>query len=179
MGYRQRGMTISACRTRTKGLRPRRSRHGCRNCKLRKVKVGVFLRAFSLPRFLLIRCLCDQCDEARPHCRSCRSYGVVCNFAADVPDLQLSAEARPQKLPSNSALAAQSASRALCPSPRVSIVSSIITHASAVPFELDSKQVRLLYQFRYWMASSWGGAMDGSSSWHIRYVLRSHFLAIL
>ncbi|KAI0521012.1 hypothetical protein F5B22DRAFT_34148 [Xylaria bambusicola] len=45
---------------------PRRSRFGCRNCKLRKLK----------------------CDEGKPQCRRCISFGLVCNFMPDVPDLQ-------------------------------------------------------------------------------------------
>ncbi|RAH63268.1 hypothetical protein BO85DRAFT_515796 [Aspergillus piperis CBS 112811] len=36
----------------------RRSRFGCRNCKLRKLK----------------------CDESKPQCKRCNSFGVVCNF---------------------------------------------------------------------------------------------------
>lgn len=44
----------------------RRSRFGCRNCKLRKLK----------------------CDEGKPHCRRCSSFGVLCNFLSNIPDLQ-------------------------------------------------------------------------------------------
>ncbi|PYI22484.1 C6 finger domain protein [Aspergillus violaceofuscus CBS 115571] len=44
----------------------RRSRHGCRNCKLRKLK----------------------CDESRPHCKKCRAFGIACNFVFNIPDLQ-------------------------------------------------------------------------------------------
>ncbi|KAJ5723148.1 hypothetical protein N7488_001183, partial [Penicillium malachiteum] len=44
----------------------RKSRYGCRNCKLRKVK----------------------CDEARPHCLRCRTYGIQCNFNFNATDLQ-------------------------------------------------------------------------------------------
>ncbi|KAB8260741.1 hypothetical protein BDV32DRAFT_122494 [Aspergillus pseudonomiae] len=44
----------------------RRSRFGCRNCKLRKLK----------------------CDEAKPHCKRCSSYGVLCNYMSNIPDLQ-------------------------------------------------------------------------------------------
>ncbi|KAL2810543.1 hypothetical protein BJX63DRAFT_401757 [Aspergillus granulosus] len=44
----------------------RRSRFGCRNCKLRKLK----------------------CDEAKPQCRRCCSFGVLCNFISGVADLQ-------------------------------------------------------------------------------------------
>ncbi|PKK48018.1 hypothetical protein CI102_5521 [Trichoderma harzianum] len=43
-----------------------RSRFGCRNCKLRKVK----------------------CDESKPCCKRCISFGVLCNFRLDVLDLQ-------------------------------------------------------------------------------------------
>ncbi|KAI1146358.1 hypothetical protein F4825DRAFT_199473 [Nemania diffusa] len=44
----------------------RRSRNGCRNCKLRRVK----------------------CDEGRPQCKRCTSFGVLCNIVLVVPDLQ-------------------------------------------------------------------------------------------
>ncbi|KAI1347625.1 hypothetical protein F5Y01DRAFT_329525 [Xylaria sp. FL0043] len=44
----------------------RRSRFGCRNCKLRKLK----------------------CDEGKPGCKKCGSFGLVCNFMPGVPDLQ-------------------------------------------------------------------------------------------
>ncbi|KAL3461949.1 hypothetical protein BJX64DRAFT_150973 [Aspergillus heterothallicus] len=43
----------------------KRSRHGCRNCKLRKLK----------------------CDESKPQCQTCCLFGVVCNFILHVPDL--------------------------------------------------------------------------------------------
>ncbi|KAL4889329.1 hypothetical protein BDV59DRAFT_210379 [Aspergillus ambiguus] len=46
--------------------RSRRSRYGCRNCKLRKLK----------------------CDEGKPHCNRCSSFGILCNFMSNVPDLQ-------------------------------------------------------------------------------------------
>ncbi|KAI6900223.1 hypothetical protein KC318_g12495 [Hortaea werneckii] len=44
----------------------RRSRYGCRNCKLRKVK----------------------CDEVRPRCKRCSSFGVTCNYLLNILDLQ-------------------------------------------------------------------------------------------
>ncbi|KAH7217382.1 hypothetical protein BKA60DRAFT_609266 [Fusarium oxysporum] len=43
----------------------RRSRYGCRNCKLRKLK----------------------CDESKPRCNKCSSFGVLCNFGLNIPDL--------------------------------------------------------------------------------------------
>lgn len=44
----------------------RKSRSGCRNCKLRRVK----------------------CAEERPSCEKCLQFGVLCNYAPNVPDLQ-------------------------------------------------------------------------------------------
>ncbi|KAK9235144.1 hypothetical protein V1525DRAFT_348901 [Lipomyces kononenkoae] len=46
----------------------RKSKLGCRNCKLRRVK----------------------CDETRPQCKKCTSFGVSCNYDLQVADLQLS-----------------------------------------------------------------------------------------
>jgi hypothetical protein len=45
----------------------KKSRLGCRNCKLRRVK----------------------CDESRPKCEKCTSFGVACNYDSNIPDLQL------------------------------------------------------------------------------------------
>ncbi|KAH7157272.1 hypothetical protein B0J13DRAFT_434766 [Dactylonectria estremocensis] len=57
----------STCPREVRGRRIlRRSRFGCRNCKLRKLK----------------------CDEGKPQCRRCSSFGVICNFLPNVPDLQ-------------------------------------------------------------------------------------------
>ncbi|OAA55289.1 Zn(2)-C6 fungal-type DNA-binding domain protein [Niveomyces insectorum RCEF 264] len=49
-----------------------KSRFGCRNCKLRKVK----------------------CDELKPQCGKCRNYGVICNYGFNVPDLKPVSEER-------------------------------------------------------------------------------------
>ncbi|CAG8900521.1 unnamed protein product [Penicillium egyptiacum] len=63
-----------------------RSRFGCRNCKLRKLKVG--------PRLPILRFLADgaslayPCDENKPQCKRCGSFGVLCNFMSNIPDLQ-------------------------------------------------------------------------------------------
>ncbi|KAK9427001.1 hypothetical protein V1505DRAFT_95659 [Lipomyces doorenjongii] len=46
----------------------RKSRQGCRNCKLRRVK----------------------CDETRPRCKECATFAVSCNYDPKVPDLQIS-----------------------------------------------------------------------------------------
>ncbi|KAL5385724.1 hypothetical protein DPSP01_004509 [Paraphaeosphaeria sporulosa] len=48
----------------------KKSVRGCRNCKLRRVK----------------------CDETKPHCHNCSTYGVVCNYvSSNTPDLHVSA----------------------------------------------------------------------------------------
>ncbi|KAL3456026.1 hypothetical protein BJX64DRAFT_53014 [Aspergillus heterothallicus] len=44
----------------------RRSRYGCRNCKIRKVK----------------------CDESKPQCKRCTSFRLSCPFMSDISDLQ-------------------------------------------------------------------------------------------
>ena len=44
----------------------KKSRLGCRNCKLRRVK----------------------CSEARPFCTQCLDFGVLCNYDCSIPDLQ-------------------------------------------------------------------------------------------
>ncbi|EFY92349.1 hypothetical protein J3458_000964 [Metarhizium acridum] len=46
----------------------RKSRLGCANCKLRRVK----------------------CDEAKPSCRPCLASGFICNYSRSAPDLQFS-----------------------------------------------------------------------------------------
>jgi hypothetical protein len=33
-------------------------------------------------------CFVSQCDETRPQCERCHAYGVACNFAHNVADLQ-------------------------------------------------------------------------------------------
>ncbi|KAH8893002.1 hypothetical protein GQ53DRAFT_718607 [Thozetella sp. PMI_491] len=55
----------------------RKSRFGCRNCKLRRVKVNL------------------QCDEAKPRCQRCRDYGVLCNFVMGVSAFQTSSTQLP------------------------------------------------------------------------------------
>ncbi|EED13367.1 C6 finger domain protein, putative [Talaromyces stipitatus ATCC 10500] len=114
------------------------------------------------------------CDETRPHCQSCRNYGVLCNFNINIPDLQLSAEAQPQKVPASSILGTRMALRTPCPTPRVTIVSAIATQTSTASFELDSKRIKLLHEFRHCMAPGWGGAMDGSLQLAHQYPFLMH-----
>ncbi|KAF5615119.1 uncharacterized protein FTJAE_13442 [Fusarium tjaetaba] len=58
----------------------RRSRYGCRNCKLRKLKV-------DLPALIHASTNLYQCDESKPRCKKCSSFGVLCNFGLNIPDL--------------------------------------------------------------------------------------------
>ncbi|KAK3309322.1 uncharacterized protein B0T15DRAFT_515217 [Chaetomium strumarium] len=48
----------------------RKSRLGCSNCKLRRVK----------------------CDETKPECKNCRSYGVLCSYRSNAGDLHVPRE---------------------------------------------------------------------------------------
>ncbi|OJJ50606.1 hypothetical protein ASPZODRAFT_126498 [Penicilliopsis zonata CBS 506.65] len=59
-----------ASTTRRTLRRHKKSRNGCRNCKLRSVK----------------------CDETKPGCRQCIAYGVTCNYDDGKSDLQVSTE---------------------------------------------------------------------------------------
>ncbi|KAJ5975791.1 hypothetical protein N7481_009498 [Penicillium waksmanii] len=55
-----------------------KSRRGCRNCKLRRVK----------------------CDESKPHCMKCVKYGVACNYTLPTgSDLQLAKEHKLESSP--------------------------------------------------------------------------------
>src|SRR2546423_1059040 len=79
----------------------RKSRQGCGNCKLRRVKVSRYilqLRKRPLPESRM------QCDESKPRCARCIAYGVACNYDPKSPDLQLSVDGAfnikvPQRLP--------------------------------------------------------------------------------
>ncbi|KAL3451715.1 hypothetical protein BJX65DRAFT_321452 [Aspergillus insuetus] len=101
----------------------RRSRHGCRNCKLRRVK----------------------CDEARPHCVRCRTYGVRCNYQHNVPDLQPLGEGTTQRTPGrvSGGLSLQSS------------ISSTLWYADR--HMLDSQDQELFTRFRYRTLYSLGG----------------------
>jgi hypothetical protein len=81
------------------GQRKRRahqkSRRGCRNCKLRRVKVRPHSHLSNTPpaRFHRGTFVADirlyKCDESRPGCTKCSSFGVSCNYGdPNAPDLQ-------------------------------------------------------------------------------------------
>ncbi|KAJ5625829.1 hypothetical protein N7510_002138 [Penicillium lagena] len=96
----------------------RKSRFGCRNCKLRKLK----------------------CDETRPRCMRCRTYGVLCNFGVNVPDLQpLSEELVRQAIGKRSGL----------PSPLSIIGNAIWADDGSTFFMLDLHDQALFNRFRY------------------------------
>ena len=64
----------------------KKSRLGCRNCKLRCVKV-------SYPVCRMRRCITKtiiKCDETRPECKNCMTFRVSCNYNANAPDLEMS-----------------------------------------------------------------------------------------
>ncbi|KAJ5902004.1 hypothetical protein N7495_002532 [Penicillium taxi] len=70
-----------------------KSRRGCRNCKLRRVKPRPLRSslAFGLVYFKVeAEYNNSQCDEAHPCCQKCQSYGVTCNYdSSHAEQLQL------------------------------------------------------------------------------------------
>jgi hypothetical protein len=64
----------------------RKSRLGCGNCKIRRVKV----HANQQPRTDDVCLTRIQCDEAKPKCRQCLAYGISCNYERGAVDMQLS-----------------------------------------------------------------------------------------
>ncbi|KAK9371084.1 hypothetical protein V1509DRAFT_615727 [Lipomyces kononenkoae] len=105
----------------------RKSHLGCRNCKLRKLK----------------------CDETRPQCVRCRTYGVLCNFGLNVPDLQpLSEEPAKHEIVRRSGLT----------SPRSTISNAIWADDGSTFFMLDLQDQELFNRFRYRTLYSLGGS---------------------
>lgn len=66
----------------------RKSRRGCGNCKLRRVKVSK-LRPFESCEGHMIESYL-QCDETKPRCLKCTSFGVLCSYDGQNSDLQSS-----------------------------------------------------------------------------------------
>lgn len=62
-----------------------KSRAGCGNCKIRRVKVRIDgrtgFRHCSRNTIALTRVRL-QCDESKPKCKKCVSFGVSCNYGA-------------------------------------------------------------------------------------------------
>ncbi|VUC29748.1 unnamed protein product [Clonostachys rosea] len=101
----------------------RRSRKGCGNCKLRKVK----------------------CDQAKPQCQRCLSYGVVCNYGKDVRDLRLPKESQHLWL-------AQEMSPILPSKDPISTEAGLKKHN--VTSQMDASSLRLLSQLYHKMKST-------------------------
>ena len=78
-------MASTGPRNAREGRTLRRSRFGCRNCKLRKLKVSCGVSSFQST---VLDCLNYQCDERKPQCQRCNSFGILCNFISNIPDLQ-------------------------------------------------------------------------------------------
>ena len=66
----------------------RKSRRGCGNCKLRRVKVGKLHLSESCEGYMTKSYL--QCDESKPKCQKCTSFGVLCSYDSQNSDLQSS-----------------------------------------------------------------------------------------
>ena len=128
-----------------KGKRRRNSRYGCRNCKLRKLKVS---RASFTSRsaIRLNQMATQQCDETRPHCARCRTYGVLCNFSLSVPDLQPLPEKQRQQ-----------GTRSGFVSLQPPVGKAIWAEDGSSYFVLDTQDQELFRRFRYRTLHSLGG----------------------
>ncbi|KLJ10934.1 hypothetical protein EMPG_13739 [Blastomyces silverae] len=133
----------------------RKSRQGCGNCKIRRVK----------------------CDEGRPECEKCTSFGVSCSYEPGAADLQpsrsstfqsagygflqfqnLSAPA-PQKSPcslNDTILSMINTSQAAACSPRPSDYDNIHSVAPQRPYQLREHDLELLSIFQARTACSIG-----------------------
>ncbi|KAL2814349.1 hypothetical protein BDW59DRAFT_154429 [Aspergillus cavernicola] len=112
-------MSSDTRQTEKKSNSVRRSRHGCRNCKLRRLK----------------------CDETRPHCTKCRLYGVRCNFAFNVSDLQ--------PLNEEQARRETAGTRSGLLSPQLPVNNGIWYSNGSTCVTLDSQDQALFNRFRY------------------------------
>lgn len=106
-----------------------KSRRGCRNCKLRRVK----------------------CDETRPQCQKCSVYGVVCNYDPNTPDLQV-ASAHGLHFPA----AAPKGNLIQFERPRSPLRSAMICADAVTSFELDTDCLDRLERFRSRTVFSFG-----------------------
>ncbi|KAJ5806575.1 uncharacterized protein N7503_004177 [Penicillium pulvis] len=96
-----------------------KSRRGCRNCKLRRIK----------------------CDEAQPQCQKCISFGVTCNYRmGHNSDLQL-AKNNTNDSPFGHLVFDSKPSRT------ISMPAIIVGHGPG-SFQMDSDSLARLYRFR-------------------------------
>ena len=90
-----------------------------------------------------------QCDETRPHCVRCHTYGVLCNFGLHVPDLQPLLKGRGEQ---------DIARRSAVPSPRSTISNAIWADDGSTFYILDLQDQELFIQFRHRTLHSLGGS---------------------
>ena len=114
----------------------RKSRRGCGNCKLRRVKVGE-LHNFSKTRRDTSLKQCWQCDESKPRCQKCTSFGVLCNYECPNSALQLSFDG-----------AANIETLQIRPYALKQTVSSIIAPSLRLPSTRSSDGKNAIYDFR-------------------------------
>ena len=67
----------------------KKSRRGCRNCKLRRTKVSHTAGMWSCKVESLTTDILLECDETRPECKKCTTFRVSCNYDSTTPDLQM------------------------------------------------------------------------------------------
>lgn len=83
-----------------------------------------------------------KCDQAKPQCQPCLSYGVVCNYGKGVMDLRLPKGSQHLWL-------AQELSPSVPLKDPISTEAALKTHI--VSFELDASALRLLSQLYHQM----------------------------
>jgi hypothetical protein len=64
-----------------------KSRNGCKNCKLRRVKVRCL--SFRIHTSYTLAKQSCQCDEGQPSCQKCVAYGVDCNYGGGTTTTEL------------------------------------------------------------------------------------------
>ncbi|CAH0050923.1 unnamed protein product [Clonostachys solani] len=114
----------------------RRSRGGCRNCKLRKIKASpIPSRGSNM----------SPNSSTKPQCRCCLSFGVVCNYGINIPDLLPSKEAHSQW--AGTTYDARPRAKAPIPPLKQRISSQVASRTSSVTIELDARSMRIITQF--------------------------------
>jgi hypothetical protein len=132
----------------------RKSRLGCRNCKIRRIKVshvGMLLLQGRITNFLL------KCDETRPQCKKCMSFRVSCNYDPKAADLQLSVgEIASIKSPQISPNSTNQSLHGMIESPTC-LVPAVISDNNST-FQLDGPSLDRLGRFQMRTALSLGTA---------------------
>ncbi|ESZ93261.1 hypothetical protein SBOR_6361 [Sclerotinia borealis F-4128] len=110
----------------------KKSRKGCRNCKLRRVK----------------------CDETRPNCLKCKDYGYACSYDSKTPDLESVYSATSKTM--EALIGPRQFSWSITPTPAtrkssipITLEPSCIIGDDISFFELDRQSLYRLDRFRY------------------------------